>query len=77
MFEIYDVAILPIIIGLVELFKKVGVPAKALPFIALILGVAIGITYIAPGDIKQGLIVGVMLGLSASGLYSGTKNTIE
>lgn len=77
MFEIYDVVIIPLILGLVELCKKAGVNKKILPFIALVLGIVIGVVYVTDFDLKQGILVGVMLGLSASGLYSGTKNTVE
>ncbi|RKD21131.1 hypothetical protein BEP19_15785 [Ammoniphilus oxalaticus] len=76
MFEIYDVAIIPLIIGLIELCKRVGVPIKLSPVIALLLGLAAGIFYIG-ADVKEGIIVGLMLGLSATGLYSGAKNVTE
>lgn len=77
MFEIYDIVIIPFILGIVELFKKAGVSKRFLPFIALIAGIAIGVVYVADIDWKQGVLIGAMLGLSASGLYSGTKNTME
>jgi Kef-type K+ transport system membrane component KefB len=48
-----------------------------LPFIAVILGIAIGVVYVTDFDWKQGVLVGAMLGLSASGLYSSSKNTFE
>jgi len=76
-FEIYDVALIPLIVGLVQVLKTTGLKRKFLPFAALIFGLAGGIFYICPGDIKSGIIVGLMLGLSSSGLYSGTKNTFE
>lgn len=77
MFELYDVVIIPLILGCVELFKRAGVSKKVLPFIAMVIGIAIGVVYITNFDWKQGVLVGAMLGLSASGLYSGTKNTME
>jgi hypothetical protein len=77
MFQVYDVALIPIIIGLVEILKGIGLPKKMMPFISVILGLAAGIFYVYPLDLKGGIIVGLMLGLSASGLYSGAKNTIE
>lgn len=77
MFEIYDVVIIPLILGIVELFKRVGVSKKVLPFIALAIGIVIGVVYVTDFDWKQGVLVGAMLGLSASGLYSSSKNTFE
>lgn len=77
MIEVYGVALIPLIIGLVELFKWFGLPKKLLPLFSLALGITAGIIYVNPGDIKGGILVGLMMGLSASGLYSGTKNTFE
>lgn len=77
MFEAYDVILVPLILGLVELFKRARLPKKLLPVVSLVFGVAAGVFYVYPSDIKGGIIVGLMLGLSASGLYSGAKNTIE
>lgn len=77
MFEVYDVVLIPLILGIVELFKRAGVNKKVLPFIALVIGIAVGVIYVADFDLKQGILVGGMLGLSASGLYSSAKNTVE
>ncbi|AEH46803.1 hypothetical protein [Parageobacillus thermoglucosidasius] len=76
MFEIYDVAIIPLILGIVELFKKGGLPARYSPFVSVIFGLLFGIFYVAD-TMKEGIVVGLMLGLAASGLYSGTKNMVE
>lgn len=75
--EIYEVAIVPFITGLVELLKIIGLPAKFGSLAAAIIGVLIGVFYVAPNDILRGIVVGLALGLAASGLYSGTKNTVE
>lgn len=75
--EIYDVVFIPLIIGLVELLKMYGMKKRLLPPIALILGIVGGVFYIYPEDIKAGILVGVMMGLSASGLYSGGKAVVE
>lgn len=77
MFEIYDVVLIPLIMGIVELFKKAGVSRKILPFIALVIGIVVGVVYVTDFDWKQGVLVGAMLGLSSSGLYSSSKNTLE
>lgn len=73
MFQLYDVAIIPLILGVVELFKRSGLPAKYAPLIAVIFGLLFSIAYL---DIptKESIIVGLVIGLSASGLYSSTKN---
>ncbi len=75
--EIYEVAIIPLIIGVTELVKRMGLPDKYAAILAAVLGVVIGLVYIAPADPPRAVLVGLSLGLAASGLYSGTKNTIE
>lgn len=76
-FEIYDVALVPIITGIVQVFKQMGLPRRFSPLLALLLGIAGGVFYVCPTDIKSGVMVGIVLGLSATGLYSGSKNMIE
>ncbi len=76
MFAFYDIAIIPIIIGVVEVFKRIGLRAKYSPLLSLIFGLLFGIFYVE-APLKEGILVGLMLGLSASGLYSSTKNLFE
>ena len=75
--EYAGIAIIPLLIGILEVFKKLGVNQKHIPVISLILGICIGIGLFAAGDLKAGIIQGVYIGLSAVGLYSGAKNTVE
>lgn len=77
MFEVYDVVLIPLIMGIVELLKRAGINKKLLPLISLVIGIGVGVVYVANFDWKQGVLVGAMLGLSASGLYSGSKNILE
>ena len=74
---VYDVALIPLIVAVVQMLKVVGLPVKFAALAAVGLGILLGVVYIAPQDILQGLLVGASVGLSASGLYSSTKNTIE
>jgi hypothetical protein len=75
--EIYDVVLIPLIIGIVELLKMYGMPKRFLPVVAIIFGIVGGIVYIYPYDVKAGILIGLMMGLSASGLYSGSKAVVE
>lgn len=75
--EYAGIAIIPLIIGLLEIVKKAGLKEKYVPLISLIFGLIAGLTLFADGDAKTGVIQGVFIGLSAVGLYSGTKNTVE
>ncbi|MBP3038436.1 hypothetical protein J9303_02815 [Bacillaceae bacterium Marseille-Q3522] len=76
MLDIHHVAIIPLITGLVELSKKYGLPVKWAPIVSVLLGLVIGIVYIE-GPLKNSVLIGLMLGLSATGLYSGSKNFVE
>lgn len=66
-----------IIIGLAEIIKKVGCPARWIPLIDLALGVASGVSvygFMQGKGIAYGVLIGLALGLSACGLFSGIKN---
>ena len=75
--ELYDVVLVPLIVGLVQLLKITGLKKRFLPLASLVFGVLGGVFYIFPQDIKAGILVGIMMGLSASGLYSGGKAMVE
>ena len=71
------IAIIPLVIGLSEVIKRLGFNVKYIPLINLFFGLAAGILLINPNDIKAGIIQGLFIGLSASGLYSGVKNIAQ
>jgi hypothetical protein len=62
---------------MVELLKMYGMKKRLLPPMALVFGIVGGVFYVYPQDLKAGILVGLMMGLSASGLYSGGKAVIE
>ena len=71
------IPIIALLMGLLEVVKKIGVNPKYIPVISVVLGVTSGIVLFGQGDIKVGVIQGMYIGLSAVGLYSGAKNTME
>ena len=71
-----EMAIVPIVIGLVEVIKKFDVDDKFYPVIALLLGVALTI-FVRGGANQESIVLGIIYGLSASGLYSNSKSGIE
>lgn len=75
--EYAGIAIIPLLIGILEIFKKVGLKGKYIPIFSVSLGIFIGIGLFGNGDMKTGIIQGTYIGLSAVGLYSGAKNTVE
>ncbi|MDV6377160.1 hypothetical protein ORD22_02645 [Sporosarcina sp. GW1-11] len=75
--EITDIVLIPVIIGLIEVMKAYGLPKKLMPVFALIFGIGGGIFYLFPQDWKSGILSGIIMGLSASGLYSGSKTIVR
>lgn len=75
--EAYGIVFIPIILGLVEIGKSLGMPKKYSPIMSLVLGIIAGVVYVHPENLAAAILVGIALGLAAVGLYSGTKNTIE
>jgi len=71
--------IIAIIIGLVEVFKKVGLNKKFAPILSVILGLVASflVIYFVDTPVLNAIIGGIIIGLSATGLYSGVKNTTE
>lgn len=76
-FTVYGIALVPVVTGLIQLLKMSGLPKKYTPFMSLLLGVLAGYYYLAPDDPPRAVFLGLVIGLSAVGLYSGTKNTME
>lgn len=76
-FQVYDVAVIPVIIALIQLFKQVGLPNRFAPIVSIALGIVAGFVYIAPGDPAKAVYLGIVIGLSAIGLFSGAKNTVK
>lgn len=72
-YDYKGIAIIPIITILVDVIKKAGLPKKFAPLTSLILGVIFGLVFENNGDIRNAIITGLIMGMSASGLYSGGK----
>ncbi len=66
-------AAVPIVAGIVQVAKPIGLPAAWAPVLALALGVggSVGISYTG-GDatIQVAIVQGLVIGLTSSGLYS-------
>ena len=69
-----------LIMALAEVAKKLGLKTKYIPLLdiafGLISGVLVYTMYLGYAPV-EGVLVGLALGLSACGLFSGVKNLIE
>ncbi|GMR66498.1 holin [Bacillus basilensis] len=61
-----------IVVGLSQIVKTVGLQTKYIPLLNLTLGIVLGVLFL-DGDIKTNVFQGIIIGLSASGLFDHTK----
>ncbi len=77
--EFGGVMAVPLIVGLVELAKRLGLSARYAALLALGLGIAVSsgawlAAWLGGRDLFEAVLSGLALGLSASGLYSVTRS---
>ena len=72
-----DIVLVPIIMAISKLLTSIGFNSKFIPIVNLFLGLVGGIIYLNPADIKLGILQGLVMGLTASGMYSSFKNVSE
>ena len=70
--SLIDLALVPVVVGLVQVAKKAGLASKYAPVAAVALGIA-GV-WVIQQDVEW--ISGIVIGLSASGLWSGSKAVV-
>lgn len=80
--QVYDVftrasIFVPVLVGLAKAAQMIILPKKWTPVWNIVIGIAISIIYVYPQDFKTAIVVGIMLGLTASGLYSGVRSTAQ
>lgn len=69
-----------VIMGLAEVIKYLGIDKKYIPLIDLILGLVCGVfvyEIILGHGLANSIMIGVALGLSSCGLFSGIKSFIK
>jgi len=67
--------LVPVVIGLIEVFKKAGLDIRYAPALSILIGVSGA--YFLIGNDAVSLLNGVVVGLSASGLFSAYKTTTK
>lgn len=77
-FTLGAAAAVPIIVAITQAFKFV-IAQKWVPFISILvgIGVAILLTHDFIKDLSGTILMGILFGLSASGLYSQVKSTSQ
>lgn len=68
-------SVIPLIVALVQVAKSLGLASKWAPVLSILLGV--GLLALVADTLPVTIIGGILAGLSASGLYSGTKTVTE
>lgn len=70
-------ALVPILIGIIQGLKQAGLNSKYAFPLSLLLGVGLANLVLIGKPLSDIIIQGLMLGLSSSGLFSGTKKLLE
>ncbi|NKW95811.1 holin [Bacillus toyonensis] len=70
MFEI--TVMIGIVVGLSQVAKTIGLQTKYVPLLNVTLGIVLGVLFLG-GNIKTNVFQGIIVGLSASGLFDHTK----
>ncbi|WP_410985622.1 holin [Bacillus cereus] len=61
-----------VVVGLSQIAKTIGLQTKYIPLLNLTLGIVLGVLFL-PQDLKMNVFQGIIIGLSASGLFDHTK----
>lgn len=65
-------AIIGVVVGLSQIAKTNGLQTKYIPIFNLTLGIMLGVLFLSQ-DIKMNIFQGMIIGLSASGVFDHTK----
>lgn len=65
-------AMIGVVVGISQIAKTTGLQTKYIPLFNLTLGITLGVLFLSQ-DIKMNLFQGMIIGLSASGLFDHTK----
>lgn len=66
--------LVPIIVGISQVVKNTGFPPRFIPALNLIIGIAISFLSFPELNVSEIIIQGLVVGLSAGGIYDQTKN---
>ena len=69
----YEAGLVVAVIMAIAQFVKGYIPARYVPLVTAVLGIVAGIVYLPNTGIQDGIMNGVILALSANGLFDVTK----
>ncbi len=67
--------LIPVVMALVQMVKNLGMDSKFAPVLSVLLG--LGFSFLVGGPVLTVVIGGLVLGLTACGLYAGGKATFS
>ncbi|KMN68853.1 holin [Bacillus cereus] len=65
-------AMIGVVVGISQIVKTTGLQTKYIPVFNLTLGITLGVLFLSQ-DTKMNIFQGIIIGLSASGLFDHTK----
>lgn len=76
---LFGIAVIPAIVGLVQVAKDLGVPSNYAPLCAVVFGLLAGFAQFYAGQLPwiSAAVTGIALGLSAVGLYAGATHLAQ
>lgn len=72
-----SIALAPLVAALTELVKRLGLPSKYAPLVSIGLGIGLQFAVAAGVTTIDTALQGLVIGLAASGLYSGGKTLVK
>lgn len=73
----YEIGVVVAVIIALGEFFKLYVPAKYLPLVSMVIGLAAGLLYIPHTTVADGIMTGIMTGLAACKLYDVGKSAVN
>lgn len=67
---------IPVVAGLVEIVKGLKIDSRYAPIASIVIGIAVSFLF-GWDQWQWGVLNGIVYGLSASGLYSGTRALLD
>ena len=77
-YVVYGVPAVALVMGLVKVFREIGLPSKFAPIVSIGLGVISGVTiaFEVGQPYSAGIVIGIMIGLSSCGIYDVGKKAL-